>query len=131
MDENQEQQSYEEKRKAEDKKNFEMVANIFINILENINKRHNAVKDPATKYALLVDKLCLGFDAGLAMMNVMMEQVGADPELQTKIEAASAKLQAQLTGLMDWVINPVYGPDHPFGKNIMNNAATDFNTNSK
>ena len=131
MDENQEQQSYEEKRKAEDKKNFEMAANVFINLLENINKRHNAVKDPATRYALLVDKLCLGLDTGLAMMNMMMEQVGADPELQIKIEAASAKLQTQLTGLMDWVINPVYGPDHPFGNNIMNNAATDFNTNSK
>lgn len=118
-----------ELRKKQDKENFELVANIFVNILDNINKRHDAVKDPSTKYALLVDKLCLGLDAGLAVMKTMMDQHEIEPELKIKIEDASSKLQSQLTGLMNWVINPVYGPDHPYGNSMMNSAATDFKTN--
>jgi len=121
-----EELTYEAKRKIEDKKNFIMVSNIIIGLIENINKRHNAIKDPATRYAMLVDKLCLSLDSGIAIMKVMMNDLDIEPEMKIKIEDASDQLQQQLIGLMDWVISPVYGPDHPYGNSIMMNSKKDF-----
>ena len=120
----------EEAQKARERKSFESIAKIIIGLLENINKRHDSIKDPATRYALLVDKLCLSLDAGISIMKAQMSDLDVNPDVQIKIEDASDKLQKQLIGLMDWVLSPVYGPDHAFGKHMMDSAKSDFSNNS-
>lgn len=116
----------EEKRKIDDRKNFTQAANVIIGIFNNINRRHKAIKDPATRYALLVDKLCLSLDTGMAVMKMMMEELDIEPEMKIKIEDTSTELQEQLIGLMDWIQNPTYGPDHPYGHSVMKGAENNF-----
>ena len=118
--------TYEEKQKKQNKESFILAANMFINFYGNISKRHNTIKDPATRYALFVDKLCLSIDAGLALLTTKMDELDIEPELKIKVEDSSAKLQEELNSLMSWITQPVYSPDHPYGGQIMKAASCDF-----
>ena len=117
----------EAKEKLRKKKEFEDIANVIINLFDNIIKRHNSIKDPATKYALLVDKLCMSVDVGTAILMTLVNEYDIEEELKIKIEDKSQELQSHLNDLMQWTTHPCYGPDHPYGQKIMAEAKKDYN----
>lgn len=126
-DDQQEELSYEEKRRIEQKKEFETIARATMYTIQSMNRRHRAIEDPGTKYALLVDKLCVVLDISGGVLRGFMEEYGVDPEIQAKIEETHENLQQELDGLMKWVVNPnAYSPDHVFGNAVMRGAQNDM-----
>ena len=118
-----EELSYEEKKKLEQKKEFETIARATMYTIQSMNRRHRAIEDPGTKHALLVDKLCTFLDIGGGILRGFMEEYEVDPEIQAKVEETHEDLQRELDALMKWIVNPnAYAPDHAFGNAVMRGA---------
>ncbi len=89
--------------------------------------RYKNIKDPSTKFTLLLDKLCFVIDVGLAALNTYaMDEKDMTPELQVELDNASKDLQIELGKLADWIQSPVYGPDHPYGNQLMKESGRNF-----
>ena len=73
---------------------------------------------------MLVVKLCRIVDVGLGFINNDIP-----PELKERIITTSQMVTEELNFMLDWISNPVYSPDHPYGNKIMKEANKDFDQN--
>jgi hypothetical protein len=120
------------KRRLEMKKEIETIARSTVYAIESMNRRHRAVEDPGTKYALLVDKLCTFLDIGGGILRGVMDDYEVDPAIQAKVEETHNGLLRELDALMKWIVNPrIYSPDHIFGNAVMRSAQNDFNNQNE
>ncbi len=116
----------EKKRKEMQRKDTEKVAKVVLNLYKNTMHRYKNTKDPATKYTLLVDKLCLALDLGMAALTAYVDEENMDSRLQEEINYVSSDLQAELGHLMDWIQSPNYSPDRPYGNQVMKDAEISY-----
>ncbi len=110
------------KREKRQKKDGEKIAKVMLNIYKNTMYRYKNIKDPSTKYTLLVDKLCLALDISMAALTVLTDEYKINSELCAQITDASSDLQKELGNLIDWVQSPNYSPDKAYGNQIMKDA---------
>lgn len=119
----------EQKRKEEQQqrhKETEKIAKVVLNLYKNTMYRYKNTKDPATRYTLLVDKLCFSLDLGMAALTACMDEENMDMQLQNEINTVSSDLQAELGHLMDWIQSPNYSPDRPYGNQVMKDAESSY-----
>lgn len=124
MNQSQEQEKKEQERKIKQK----IIESITLTV-SNILKRQKNVKDPAIRYSMLVDKLCLVIDVLSAVLQTQLNDLS--PELITKSEDLIKELQMELNQLMEWIQQPIHSPDHPYGLQQMNKAKKEFETKCK
>lgn len=111
----------------EKKEEFNRSIKMMLNIYHNTMNRYKNIKDPSTKFTLLLDKLCFVIDIALAALNAYtLEEKNLTPELQVELDNATRDLQNELGKLADWIQSPVYGPDHPYGNQLMQESAQNF-----
>lgn len=104
---------------------------MVVEIYNNTMNRYRQIKDPATKFTLLVDKLCFGIDILMAsMMRLLEEEEQLDDASKVKIKSICSDLQIELNKLMEWIQSPIYGPDHPYGYQMMKDAKTSFDNST-
>jgi hypothetical protein len=117
-----------EKRQRElRRKEFEQIAQIVVHSICSMNRRQNVVADPGTKYALLVDKMCVVLDIAIGALYAQMEELEVSENIRTQIEDTSQNMHKQLNELMSWILSPSYSPDHAFGNAVMRGAQNDMN----
>ena len=119
----------DEEKKREESKQKEREELGVLTLLRSVHnnlKRIETVGDPATKACMLVDKLAYTVDAGMAVLDIMLPQWCESKELKQEAKEVSELLKQQLDGLFMWVQNPQYGPNHPLGHQMMQNAGNDF-----
>jgi hypothetical protein len=92
--------------------------------LERNLKRTDSIEDPVIKYSLLVDKLCMFMDTAMCLMESHMND--APDDFKARLHRVSDKINDDLTSLMSWIRQPIYSPDHPYGRNVMKDAASSF-----
>lgn len=97
---------------------------IMLSLVNNGIARHKRSGDPVLRTTLLVDKLCMIVDLGLAYINTQDDDLPL--ELIERITATSEMVTQELNFMLDWISHPVYSPDHPYGNNIMKEANKEF-----
>lgn len=97
---------------------------IMLSILNSGIARHKRSGDPVLRTTMLVDKLCTVVDVGLGYLNTQHNDI--PPELKEKMTAASQMITEELNFMLDWITNPVYSPDHPYGNKVMKDANNEF-----
>ena len=114
-----------ENKKRQIKEKIMMIESI-IQIFNSTISRHNRSGDPTIRATMLFDKLCMITDILTCVLtnSYMMDDVS--DELKERVKLTAEKLSAELSFLQDWILTPVYSPDHPYGNNIMKESARDF-----
>ena len=102
------------KKVDEDKINY---MTTVISVLESVLSRQALVKDNVTKHLLFLDKLCLSLDVAMAMLSMQLKDT--NPELKDRGVKIADQIKKEIESLIEWIQNPVYGPDHPFGHKLM------------
>ncbi len=108
---------------------------LMLSTLDRTLTRRNKINDPVQRHLLLIDTLTIAIDFGLAGMKTMIDDKKEDkdgvenPEhanIMRLYESVSDQTTKQLEMLTDWIQQPTYGPDHPYGRSIYNKAAEEF-----
>jgi len=73
---------------------------------------------------MLVDKLCTIVDVILGYINIQNDDLPED--LKERLKNASQMVTDELNFILDWVSNPVYSFDHPYGNKIMKDFKNNF-----
>ena len=117
--------------KVNDNSNIELI----LNTLDRILKRRTKINDPVQRHLLLIDTLTIAIDFGVAGLKTVIEEDKYDEDGDEKPEytnimrlyqSVSEQTTQQLEALTDWIQQPTYSPDHPYGRSIYNKAAEDF-----
>lgn len=103
------------------------IVKVSLGIMTNILARQQRVKDPAVRYSLFLDKLCLSIDAAMAGL----ESLDLSEDTRNDIKSAIQKIQDEIMLVMDWIQQPSYSPDHPYGNRIMTDSAKSFGAGAK
>lgn len=101
--------------------------NLVLEILERNLGRQSKVQDEVARYCMFVDKLSLSLDTLLAFMKAV--SFGLPDQTIQRVERLSSNIEKELQGLFAWVQRPIYGENHPIGKQIMENAKESFESN--
>jgi hypothetical protein len=99
------------------------MAGSIISILEKNLSRQSKVKDNAMRCTMFVDKLSLSLDGIMAILNQIP---GLSEENVQRITILGKIVDKELDNLFNWIQNPTYNPDHPYGASIMNQAREHF-----
>jgi hypothetical protein len=118
--------SWEVKRREQDRKSIIEFIDVLTSLFANITKRHDSIKDPATKYALFVDKLYLILDGACALLQTHMKSLDVEEKHMDRLNVLLEKLQTEMINLTDWVLSPTYSPDHGYGQSVMKQAEKDW-----
>lgn len=105
-------------------------AEAIIKVFERGIERQRRSGDPVMRATLLFDKLCLVLDILCAGLLSNEETKDYPKELNEKILKTSNMVTEELTFVLDWISNPTYSPDHPFGNNIMESSKKHFDLSS-
>lgn len=117
-------------------------------------KRLNKTKDPIVRYTLFLEFLRSIIEVGLTMSEMSLEEkifnqenematdrdANISPEYQLikarnlellnktqhTIDDLKKELDCYFDGFSDWIAQPVYSPDHPFGYHMMKEAEEDL-----
>ena len=96
--------------------------------LQQTLQRYEKIPDPAMKFTLVLDKFLWMTDM---LSGFIQAQIKDYPQ---HLSEPSLKVMAQtrqlLVELQDWVMHPVYSPEHPYGKKVMENAGQEFKQSS-
>ena len=111
-----------------ERKSKSRIISSIVNIAENVLSRQRKIGDPVLRHSLFLDKLLLMLDISMGILQEFSNEY--PEELRGKIETLSISIQKDLSDLMNWVSNPVYSPDHPYGQGIMKSAKKDFTKHS-
>lgn len=109
--------------------------------------RIQRIKDPVLRYSLVVETMTSIIDIGLSASLIAMENTVEDKLENIEVSLTSEEIQkittmkegaiSEMTLLRDgiekffgqlreWISQPVYSPDHPFGNKVMNDAKAEF-----
>jgi len=107
-----------------------LMLEMVISSLEKTLNRNFEVKDPVIRYTLFIDKLYMIIDTMSSMSDAYLkynqDEMGISNDHVTRMNKLSKSLQKEMKMLADWVQNPVYSPDHPLGKMMMESAKNDY-----
>lgn len=129
-----EETEYEREQRLREEKDLEeqiMVMKGIVEAVESVLSRQRKCKDPVVRYSLFVDKLLTILDVGMGMFKGLTDDEKYPLELRTKINNLALTLQQDLADLMDWIQQPIYGPDHPYGNRMMRSSMNDFTMNKE
>ena len=73
---------------------------------------------------MFLEKLLLVQDVVLGTLN----NVDVSDDLGERIKKLAKEVNVEIDGLIDWIQQPTYSPDHSVGINMMKNAEQDFNS---
>ena len=113
----------EELAKQKRKREQEQIE-ILLNTISNVLLRQKKIKDPTTRYILLVDKLSLSLDIFISVLQ--FQSTDWDDKTKKRSETLIKDLQKELNGLLEYMQEPHYSPDHSYGQKMMKEAETDF-----
>lgn len=105
--------------------------------------RSQNIADPVLRHTIFIDRIRLIFDTVFPILEKYIKDVKTDEEIlddenvrmiHSKIEETKTlinnfdkSLNVELDALVSWIINPVYSPDHPFGKNYCDHLSEKYN----
>lgn len=76
------------------------------------------------KFTLVLDKFLCATDMLTGYLQVQLKEY---PQQQSEPSfKVIAQVRQLLSELQDWVMHPVYSPEHPFGKHVMQSLEKDF-----
>ena len=114
--------------------------------------RLNKTKDPIVRYTLFLEFLRIIMDMGISLASATIEEEITEQEnevammqgevlpreqlkkakvserlhkTQHMIEKLKTELETYFDGFTDWIAQPAYSPDHPFGSKMMKDAEND------
>jgi hypothetical protein len=114
-----------------------MMLDATLTTVESVFNRNYNMADPVTRYILFLDKLYLILDIGFSFSDVAFKKLTEEFEenddgiklslsYETRIKKLIKDTQEQMKKLSMWIQNPVYGPDHPLGNSLMENAKQNY-----
>lgn len=117
----------EQERREREKKEFAEKLELIMNITTRILNRYQQTPDPVTRFSLFIDKFCIILDVASGYLDSQLDELqGVPPELRVKCKMTSDLVQQEMKALLEWIQSPHYGPDHPVGANLMQQAKTHF-----
>jgi len=125
------QTEYQKEQKKKELEDEIMVMKGVVEAIESVLSRQRKCKDPVIRYSLFVDKLLTMIDVGMGMFKGLTDNEKYPLELRVKINNLALTLQEDLADLMDWIQQPIYGPDHPYGNQMMRSSMNDYNMNKE
>lgn len=114
----------DKERKETNRKAIETI----LHVCENVVARQRRSGDPVIRATLLVDKLSLLVDIGVA--TVINTNTDLPEETVARIRHSTNLLNDELQFLSDWISTPVYSPDHPYGNKSCKPVKNNFNESS-
>nr|QBK86637.1 MAG: uncharacterized protein LCMAC102_04330 [Marseillevirus LCMAC102] len=82
-------------------KNQTQVIKTIVGLSDRILRRQQSFQDPVVRFSLLIDKLCLILDVGVAIVEVYADDM--EPKLQEKIKSSSRNLSKELDDMFEWL----------------------------
>ena len=113
---------------------------LILNTLDRTLTRRTKINDPVQRHLLLIDTLTIAVDFGLMGIKTLITEGKEDEEgketpeyanIMRLYERVNDQTTKQLESLTDWIQQPTYGPDHPYGRTIYNKAAEEFRAYSR
>ena len=104
---------------------------IGLGVAESILGRQKQINDPVAKNLLLADKLCLLVDTAIGFMHGALTEDDVDEDVKNRAVKIGKDLQTELRKLTDWIQQPTYSPDHPYGFKIMTDAKQELENAGK
>jgi len=98
-------------------------------VVNTILTRQRNVRDPVVRYSMFIEKFLMAIDLGVGAIKVLIDDE-IPLETRDRIDQAAETLQHDLTDLLDWIQHPIYSPDHPYGKQILNESKSHFDNGS-
>lgn len=113
-------------------------------------KRVNKIKDPVVRYSTFVEQLRIIFEIGLNILkeelehdiedrDLSLDEIEDEKERATKLREIQKDKQSlgiinelmenfekYFDNFSDWISQPTYSPDHPFGDKMMKEAKESF-----
>ena len=120
-----------ERELKEGREKFEVVANSIIFTLESKRRRRNKVKDTATRNIMLTESIMILVDTLSGFARAAGEHFKVDSSIKDRLFQQCDNLQTDIEALNEWIMNPTYGPDHPYGRKMMRDAEEDFEDKQK
>lgn len=102
-----------------DRKRYGATIRIFLKTLNNMLDRHDKIRDPMTRNALILDKMCAGMDLLGGFADVLPKETGFDREFCDEVHATIERLKRVINSLFEWIQNPTYSNEHPIGREMM------------
>jgi hypothetical protein len=108
-------------------------------MISRLVARANKIEDPVLRFSVLTQLISFSMDAGLTaiMASIDHDTSNMIDEDSTTLKLEITRVETNLTNIRDdieklfedmsrWIANPVYGPDHPFGANLMKQGQASF-----
>ena len=126
-----ERRQEEAERKEKERKERNMTIRIGVGMALSLITRQQTVDDPATRSMMFVDKLLMIMDGTMPFLNSLRYRYDLPTDIVSSMEKVHKQIREEVNRLMQWVQNPHYGPDHPYGKHLMQRAKSDFESKTQ
>ena len=115
-------------RHEESRRREEQRISLFCSMIQRILQRSRQTEDPMTRCLLFHDKLMMILDvvetAIIADSLHYTEQ--PDSKVADKVTETINTVRAEFEFMSSWITQPIYSPDHPYGKTLMKSAQQHF-----
>lgn len=110
------QEIINEKDKRE-KEQKEQAIRAVLSAVENNFARAQRIKDPVTRNIVFLEKLLTVGDICIGGLNTY--GIDFPEDLKLRSENITKVINTQIEGLIDWIQQPIYSPDHFLGNMMM------------
>ncbi len=115
-----------EKREKEQK---EQAIRAALSAVENNFARAQRIRDPVTRNIVFLEKLLTVGDICIGALNTY--GVDFPEDLKIRSENVTKLINTQIEGLIDWIQQPIYSPDHPIGNMMMKESEKSFRSSGE
>lgn len=133
------------------KSSSSVVGNVASNVIIGMIDRLNKIEDPIVRHNLFIEILRLVIEPGFNVMIGFLEselenyneKLQSENSEETKrniknieitlknLNKISKDLSIQFDDLSKWIRQPIYSPDHPVGRRMMDSAKENFDSFQK
>lgn len=96
----------------------------ILEVLDSNMARLDKIQDPMSRNLAFLDKLMTAMDTLTIVLKTNLDL--QDKETQDKMDQVSQRFKKHTEGLMEWIQQPCYAPNHPVGQGLMNGARKDW-----
>lgn len=114
------------KVKEKDRKAMLQMLNMTFSFYDSMKRRLQNIKDPSHRYTVLLDRISCLIDIATTVGKGFCIANDFPLDVQERFEKILNDINNDIAQMFDWIQQPMYSPDHPFGKKMLDESRQHF-----
>jgi hypothetical protein len=97
---------------------------IYLDTLELIFQDYAQMDDPVLRHTLFLDKVSIALRVAIGIAKVAVMERSTSVAVQQRVDRVGNTLLSGVKDMAQWIRQPIYSPDHPYGAGQMQACVT-------